>query len=219
MTSGSGVIIDAGPALTFLARNDTTKVLFQGLREDSGIRRLFAPETVRGEVARKSRQKRKLLGAAENKWKMLEQAGRIEVLLDDETPELSAAVQRLCTMPMSVRMRQRKDLGELMVIAHAAVLAEAGEKVTILIQERDGTAMARRESDRVTRLPKAGVLNVWDTQTVLLRAAGSPEVPDKPTMERLYNAMRPLDAALVPIEQTNLLTSPVWTRVRQQAHS
>jgi hypothetical protein len=32
---------------------------------------------------------------------------------------------------------------------------------------------------------------VWNTQTVLLRAVGSPQIPDKATMERLYLAMLP----------------------------
>jgi hypothetical protein len=209
VTVESGIVVDAGPALTFLARKDTTRVLIQGLRGG-----FASPETVRTEVMRKCRQKSQLLGTAETQWKMLENAGRIQVLSDDETAGLSAAVQRLCNMPMSQRIRQGKDLGELMVIAHAAVLADAGHDVVILIQERDGTALARQEAGRFARLaPGRGTIRVWNSQTVLLRAAGSPQIPDKAVMKDIYEAMRLRDAALPPIEVTDLLTSPIWERV------
>lgn len=208
MINTPGVVVDAGPALTFLARKETTRVLIQGLRGG-----FASPETVREEVLRKSHRECRTFGTAEGQWKTLEQAGRIEVLSDDETPELSAAVQRLSKMPMSQRLQYGKDLGEVMVIAHAAVLAEAGEDVTILIQERDGTALAHREAARLARMSGAsGSIRVWNTETVLLRAAGSPQIPDQQTMKRLYLAMRPLDAALPPLEETDLLTSAVWDR-------
>lgn len=156
MTDNSGIIVDAGPALTFLARNDTTKVLLQGLREPG----FAAPETVRHEVMRKSGQRQDLRMAA-SKWLMLENANRIQVLSDDETEELSIAVQRLTNMPMAQRMLRGKDLGEIMVIAHASVLADAGRQVTILIEERDGTALAHKEAARLTRLsPVRGTIRV-----------------------------------------------------------
>lgn len=206
MTVRSQIVVDAGPAITFLARRETTRVLIQGLRGG-----FSSPETVREEVIRKSRQDKRRFGATENQWTMLENANRITILSDDETDQLSAAVQRLCNMPMSERMRQGKDLGELMVIAHAAVLAEAGHHVTILIQEHAGTQMAKLEGARIARLKSTqGSIRVWDSQTVLLNAAGSPEIPDKATMRRIYQSMHPLDAALPPIDQTNLLTSPLW---------
>ncbi|MFV0458592.1 MAG: hypothetical protein ACK5MT_07480 [Actinomycetales bacterium] len=119
-------------------------MLIQGLRGG-----FASPETVRDEVFRKSRRDRRAFGSAEGQWRTLEQAGRIEVLSDDETPRLSAAVQRLSNMPMSQRLQYGKNLGEVMVIAHASVLAEAGKDVTILIQERQGTQMALREAARV----------------------------------------------------------------------
>jgi hypothetical protein len=206
-----GIVVDAGPALTFLARNDTTKVLFQGLRNLDSRPGFASPETVREEVMRKSSLKYHLQAA--NKWKTLENAKRIEVLSDNETRELSAAVQRLCNVPMAQRLLQSKDLGEIMVNAHASVLADTGRQVTILIEERQGTALAKREATRFARMsPKRGSIQVWNTETILLRAIGSPEIPDKATMKALYNAMRPLDAALLPIEQTILLTSPQWDR-------
>lgn len=64
-----------------------------------------------------------------------------------------------------------------MVIAHAAVLADAGRDVTILIQEHDGTALAWQESARLARTrPRHGTIRVWDSQAVLLRAAGAAKI-------------------------------------------
>lgn len=130
MSASPDAIIDAGPALTFLARKDTTRILYAGL----GAVDLLAPEQVEQEVIRKSRKEKQRFGAAEAVWKKIVSANRLTVLGDDETAELAAAVQRLCRMPMSERMRQQRDLGELLVIAHAAVRAEAGGDVAVLIQ-------------------------------------------------------------------------------------
>lgn len=209
MSVGPGAIIDAGPALTFLARKDTTRILFAGL----GTADLLAPEQVEDEVIRKSHKDKRRFGAAEATWNKVVSANRLTVLPDDETPELAAAVQRLCLMPMSERMRQQQDLGELLVIAHAAVRADAGEDVAVLIQERNGTAMAYNEIRRINKLGGSGRLRVWNTQTILLRAAGSAHLPDKATMKTVYDRMLPLDAALPPINETDLLTAAVWEKI------
>lgn len=209
MSTGPDAIIDAGPALTFLARKDTTRILYAGL----GKVDLLAPEQVEYEVIRKSRKEKQRFGAAEAAWKKIVDANRLTVLPDDETAELAAAVQRLCLMPMSERMRQQQDLGELLVIAHAAVRAEAGRDVAVLIQERDGTAMAYNEARRISHLEGTGRLRVWNTQTILLRAAGSAHLPDRAKMKTVYENMRPLDAALPPTSETNLLTSAIWKMI------
>ena len=210
MSAGPGTIVDAGPTLTFLARKNTTHILYAGL----GAAELLAPEQVEHEVIRKSRQDARRFGAAEATWKKVVAAKRLTVLPDDETPELAVAVQRLCLMPMSERMRRQKDLGELLVIAHAAVRAEAGEDVAVLIQERNGTAMARHEARRIKNRGCAGLLRVWNTETILLRAAGSDYLPDKNTMKSVYESMLPLDAALPAIGETSLLTAAVWEKTR-----
>lgn len=54
---------------------------------------------------------------------------RLEVLSDDVTYGLSAAVERISGAPFEQRVHSSMDLGETMVIAHAAVAAET---VTVL---------------------------------------------------------------------------------------
>jgi hypothetical protein len=64
---------------------------------------------------------------------------------DDVTPELATVVQRISGLPMAERMKHAKDLGEIMVIAHAVVAAESGQSVTVLIDDGPGAAIAMSE--------------------------------------------------------------------------
>ncbi|WP_199725671.1 hypothetical protein [Nocardiopsis sp. Huas11] len=110
-------IIDAGPGLNFLSINQE-RLLIRVLG------RLSAPETVQSEVFNKARQDERFRAAA-GIWRKLA-PNWMQILSDDQTPELAAAVQRITHQPMAERVRRPKDLGEVMVIAHAVVAAEAG---------------------------------------------------------------------------------------------
>lgn len=72
--------------------------------------------------------------------------------------------------------------------------------------------MAHNEARRITNLGGAGRLRVWNTQTILLRAAGGTHLPDRATMKAVYETMRSLDDALAPIGETNLLSDRSWAR-------
>ncbi|WP_198153010.1 hypothetical protein [Pseudofrankia sp. DC12] len=170
-------VIDAGPALGFLAINKERLLI-------SVLGRLSAPETVADEVLRKSRSDGRF-EAAEAVWQKLTPKW-IEILPDDVTPELAAVVARIARLPMRERMNQKKDLGETMVIAHAVVAAEAGAVATVLIDDGAGAAMAAAERRRLERLRLGGMpvgeLRLISTLTVLERAAGSVHLPDKAAM-------------------------------------
>jgi hypothetical protein len=76
-------IIDAGPGLNFLSINKERLLI-------AVLGPLSAPETVRDEVFRKSRQD-DLFRAAATVWRKL--TGRwIQILADDVTPELASSV-------------------------------------------------------------------------------------------------------------------------------
>src|SRR5580698_3074627 len=100
-------IIDAGPGLNFLSINRERLLI-------AVLGPLSAPETVRDEVFRKSRQDDRFRAAA-TAWRKLTDRW-IEILPDDVTPELAAVVQRISGLPMHERRKQSKDLGETMVI-------------------------------------------------------------------------------------------------------
>jgi len=84
-------IIDAGPGLNFLSINKE-RLLIAILGPFS------APETVQGEVLRKSQQDDRFRAAA-TVWRKLTTRW-IQILPDDTTPELATVVQRVSGLPM-----------------------------------------------------------------------------------------------------------------------
>jgi hypothetical protein len=199
-------IIDAGPGLNFLSINKERLLI-------GVLGRLSAPETVRDEVLRKSRQDDRFRAAA-TVWRKLT-GSWIQILADDVTPELATVVQRITRLPMAERMQHGKDLGELMVIAHAVVAAESGQAVTVLIDDGRGAEIATSEIARLRRLgsggSSVGSITLVSTLTVLERAAGKEHLPDRSAMRDTYRRLRELDDGLPPIEKTNLLADNLWS--------
>ncbi|MFT7839554.1 hypothetical protein Q5530_25710 [Saccharothrix sp. BKS2] len=200
-------IIDAGPGLNFLSINKERLLI-------GVLGRLSAPEAVQEEVLRKSRQDVRFR-AAEKIWQKLT-PNWVEILSDDQTPELAAVVHRITSQTMEQRLEHSKDLGETMVIAHAVVAAESGETVTVLIDDGSGARIATSEIRRLERRRAgghaAGSIRLVSTLTVLGRAAGGQHIPDKAAMQGIYERLRRLDDGLPPITTTDLLSSGLWTR-------
>lgn len=199
-------IIDAGPGLNFLSIHKERLLI-------ATIGPFSAPESVQGEVLRKSRQDERFRAAA-TVWRKF--ATRwIEILPDDATPELATVVQRVSGLPMDERRRRPQDLGETMVIAHAVVAAESGHSVTILIDDGPGAAVATSEIGRLRRLASSGhqvgSITLASTLTVLGRAARTEHLPDRATMRDTYSRLRRLDDGLPPIENTDLLAPKFWS--------
>jgi hypothetical protein len=199
-------IVDAGPGLNFLSIHKE-RLLIAILGPFS------APETVQGEVLRKSQQDDRFRAAA-TVWRKLT-ARWIQILPDDATPELATVVQRVSGLPMGERRRQPKDLGETMVIAHAVVAAESGHSVTILMDDGPGATIATSEISRLRRLGSSGhpvgSITLASTLTVLGRAAGTEHLPNRAAMRDTYNRLRGLDDGLPPIENTDLLSPRFWS--------
>jgi hypothetical protein len=198
-------IIDAGPSLNFLAINRERLLI-------AVMGPLSAPETVRDEVLRKAQTDDRFHAAATT-WRKLTPRW-IDILSDDETPELAAVVHRITQQPLQQRVRQSRDLGELMVIAHAVVAAEAGDTVTVLIDDGQGASIATAEIRRLRRLQTAGravgSIRLAGTLTVLQRAAGGEQLPDRAAMRDIYKRLRDVDDGLPPIEMTSLLSADLW---------
>ena len=198
-------IIDAGPGLNFLSIHKERLLI-------ATLGALSVPETVQSEVLRKSQQDDRFRAAAAL-WRKLS-IHWIQILPDDVTPELATVVQRISGLPMDKRMRRSKDLGETMVIAHAVVIAESGQSVTILIDDGHGAKVATSEIVRLQRLLASGrpvgAITLASTLTVLARAAGSEHLPDREAMRDTYARLRGLDDGLPPIEDTDLLSVKLW---------
>ncbi len=198
-------IMDAGPGLNFLSVNKE-RLLFATLGP------LSVPEAVETEILRKARQDQRF-EAAERVWKKLPER-LMTVLSDDVTDALSAAGARICGMPLAERARTGKDYGEIMVLAHAAVAAETGNHVTVLIDDGAGCLLAGAEARRLQRLhasgKRVGSIRLIHTLTVLERAAGGEHLPTRESARDLYARLRSLDDGLPPLDDTNLMNLPCW---------
>lgn len=198
-------IIDAGPALNFLAINKE-RLLIEVLGP------ICTPETVRDEVLRKAGTDRRFAAAA-TVWNRLPNR-MLEILSDDQTPDLAAAVARITGLPFAERKKSAPDLGEVMVVAHAAVRASAPMHVIVVIDDQEGAKLAQAERARLARRRAqghpVGSISIANTTTILTRAAGSEHLPDRAAMRTTYERLREHDNGLVPINQTNLLSNTLW---------
>lgn len=198
-------IIDAGPGLNFFSINKERLLI-------GTLGPLCAPETVRDELLRKSRQDIRFRNA-ERVWHKLPER-YMQILSDNVTEELAAVVHRITRLPLEERLRNSKDLGETMVIAHAVVGAEAGHEVIVLIDDGPGARIAETESNRLRLLrdrgAPVGTLRLASTLTVLEKAAGGQYLPDRGVMRTIYGRLRQLDDGLPPLEATNLLSAALW---------
>lgn len=101
-----------------------------------------------------------------------------------------------------------------MVIAHAVVAAEAGDNVTVLIDDQGGKNLAAFEANRLLRLRQAGYpvgrLSIITTMTVLKNAAGNEHIPNRAAMRNLYARLRALDDGLMPLNNTELMSLSCW---------
>lgn len=202
-------VIDAGPALNFFSINKERLLI-------AVLGPLSAPETVQDEVLRKAERDKARFGAAAGVWSKLG-SKYMQVLSDDQTDALSQAVADVCGTPMIERLKDPKNLGEIMVIAHALVAAESGLTVTVLIDDGDGRKLAAAQRDRLKRLRDAGNQTVGQIQligtlTVLNWAAQKGQVKDKAEMRSIYDRLRALDDGLAPINDTKLLNDELWVK-------
>lgn len=133
-------IMDAGPGLNFFSIH-RERLLFGALGS------LSIPEAVAAEIRRRSGQDRRFAAAGAVMRKIPEHL--LEILSDDLTADLARAVERIGRTPAAERLRTSKDLGETLVIAHAAVAAEAGADVIVLIDDGGGRRAAAAEARRL----------------------------------------------------------------------
>ncbi|SNU00477.1 hypothetical protein SAMN06298212_1027 [Ruaniaceae bacterium KH17] len=198
--------MDAGPGINFFSINKE-RLLF------ATIGAIAIPEAVETEIMRKARQDQRFV-AAERVLKKVP-PHLLEILSDDYTDELGGVVSRIAGMPLERRMHSSKDLGEMMVVAHAVVAAELGADILVLVDDQGGRRMIARESARLDRLrianPSLGRIRLVSTITILRSAAGGDHLPDRTALRDLYARLRGLDDGLPPLESTGLLDLPTWS--------
>jgi hypothetical protein len=189
------ILLDAGPALNFLAvRQENILIQAAG---SHGLQ-LAAPERVDREVEGQANSERFRRTRVRNTWRSMRNAGRIHILDDDLTTKAFAdAVARVSGMPAGQRVKERKSLGEIMVISHASVLAQAGQSAYVLIDERDGRDRASQEVAWLRRQSAPGKMVLWHTLQVLHEADRNPGwINGGLDGEAVFTQMRPYDEGL-----------------------
>ena len=188
------ILLDAGPSLNFLAASQQDLLINIAARLQCTLN---TPEAVDTEIRNKAtRDQRFQRTPALSTWKKLVAAGRVQVLDDTVTgsPAFEAAIGRISGTPAKIRVRQSKDLGELMVIAHASVLVQAGMHVRILMDESNGRHKAAIEARwLIINGHSAGSLTVWSTQQVL---KGAQQAGFIGSWEAVYDQLSPFDDGL-----------------------
>ncbi|TAK69147.1 MAG: hypothetical protein EPO13_08005 [Actinomycetota bacterium] len=184
------ILLDAGPTLNFIAVSE--QALLLDLARAHGLC-LAAPDAVRTEVDRNAGQGRFAATGAQRTWRTLVAAKRVEILDDTLVDEaFIAAVARVSGRPAADRVRSKRNLGEILVIAHGSVLAQQGNEVFVLIDDGDGQRRALRERTWLVTNAAPGSLTLWNTTRVLKHTA-----PDR--WQALYRRMRAFDDGLPPL--------------------
>lgn len=191
------VLLDAGPTLNFLAAGQQGVLIRTAERRDL---QLTVPERVDREVFGKSQSALFKRTPASATWRKLKSTSRIAILSDDlTTAPFIAAVTRISGMPAEKRLTDRNSLGEIMVLAHASMLAQAGTDVFVLMDERDGRSRCGREKQWLERHDVPGRLTLWSTRQVLKQADPDWFACGCTLWEQVYNQMRPFDLALTAL--------------------
>jgi hypothetical protein len=192
------VLLDAGPCLNFLAVSQQN-ILVQ-LAQENGLS-LAAPERVDREILGMARDARFARTPVTSTWAKLKSSGRVSILEDTlATAAFAEAVARISGLPAHDRVRDSRSLGEIMVLAHASVLAQHGAQVYVLMDDGDARRRARVEKGWLERAAVPGVLTLWSTPQVLHDAARHEGwIRGGLTVQQVYDKMRAFDDGLPPL--------------------
>lgn len=194
------ILLDAGPSLNFLAVGQQN-ILIQ-VAESQKLQ-LATPARVDSEIIGMSDSERFKNTGIRRIWTTLKSSRRVEILPDELTTRRFAdAVTRISGMPARDRVRSKKSLGEIMVLAHASVYVQHGQDVFVLIDDGDGRRRGSREAQWLRDQQYTKRLILWSTRQ-LLREAGRHQgwIQGDVTWEHIYDQMTAYDDGLSPRSQ------------------
>lgn len=187
------VLLDAGPTLNFLAVGQQGVLISVAAK---GGLQLTVPARVDVEVLGMCKDPRFAKTPAQATWRKLKIAGRVVVVPDELTTTVfTEAVTRISGVPARERVKTRRSLGEIMVLAHASSLAQSGTNVFVLLDDGDGRDRCHRERAWLERNGAPGQLVLWSTPQVLKQADPNWFVGGM-TWQQVYDKMREFDDGL-----------------------
>lgn len=194
------ILLDAGPSLNFLAVGQQN-ILIQ-VAESQKLQ-LAAPARVDSEIIGMSDSERFKNTGVRKIWTTLKSSRRVEILPDElTTRQFADAVARISGMPARARVRSKKSLGEIMVLAHASVYVQQGQDVFVLIDDGDGRRRASREAQWLRDQQHKKRLVLWSTRQVLREADRHQGwIKGALTWEQVYDQMTAYDDGLSPRSQ------------------
>lgn len=199
-------IIDAGPAINFLATKNQ-RILIAAIGGP-----FQAPEAVKDELMRKAEQQQRF-APAKREWKKIEK-NWIKLLPATQTPTLDRIARTLTRNPLPRLPSLAKDLGETYVVVHATEQALDGHQVFVIIDDEGGRILTTRAQNylHAQRQVHSGVgsIGLITTVSILRGQSRTPRIPDKPTMKRIYAQLQTVDSGLASISTTDLLTNRWW---------
>lgn len=157
---------------------------------------LLIPREVCDEVAGKDRK----YPGLRQRWARLEASGRIQVLPRLEIVTAPARVieviEDIRGLELERAVRTRRDLGEVVVIAHCVHLAEQGRHVIAALDDQEGQRLAS-----VWNVP---VITVEDILTLAIHLGHFPTVS---ALRQAYTRLREFGDGLLPLEKTPLIAA------------
>jgi hypothetical protein len=189
------ILLDAGPCLNFLAVGQQNILVQVATSQQL---QLLAPARVDSEIVGMCHNDRFKSTRVLSVWKTLKASKRVKILPDElSTRQFIDAVTRISGMPARDRIRSKRSLGEIMVLAHASVYVQRGHQVFVLIDDRDGRRRAGREAQWLRGEGCEKHLVLWSTPQVL-QEAGRHEgwIKGDLTWELVYDQMTAYDDGL-----------------------
>lgn len=191
------ILLDAGPSLNFPAVGQENILIKAAASQKL---QLAAPARVDAEIIGMARNPRFERTRVRTTWARLKASQRVEILPDElTTQQFTNAVARISGMQAPQRIRDRRSLGEIMVLAHASVYAQRGTNVFVLIDDGDGRKRAGQEAVWLREQGYASILTLWSTRQVLQEAGRRAGwIRGDQGWQQVYDAMTAFDDGLRP---------------------
>jgi predicted nucleic acid-binding protein len=174
--AGSLTIFDAGPAVGFSAANQLPLLI-------EVFERVRFTRTVPFVVDREVRRQDKKYSGVAKRWNAAVVSHRIEVLEEVAVgrgdQRVALEVARMRDMDLADALRNQRDLGEVLTVAHAVVARNDGLTVAVSIDDSYGARLA----------DIARIQNI-DSVKILELAIKLEIIPSKKDLQKIYTALQ-----------------------------